>query len=218
MVARHADVDHIGGSRQQVAQCDVGDADEYPTMAQTDAEQHGQQHHEVLQDDEDAEAQEQDGDGAHALLRGLAVLEASGEVVMLQDETAAGAVVDFVTGRGWAERTQDLHGVRSWNVELNLTGVDSVFDAIGLQAIRLRLLRNIRALFRNDLMENIWFDKVNSLLLGSELNKNQRFKICHVLLKWKIPKRSFHNNAIEQRSQTQFLEGHSSSQFSSNQL
>lgn len=111
-------------------------------MTQAHPENHRQQHHEVLQDDEDAEDQEQDGDGADAALRGLAVLEAPGEVVVPQDQAVAGPVVDVWTGRGGAERLQDIHGVNGRSVELNLTGVDSVVDAIGLQAIRLRLLGN----------------------------------------------------------------------------
>ena len=52
-------VHQVGHACEQITERDVGDADVHPALAAPDAGDHGHQHEEVLQDDEDTEEEEE---------------------------------------------------------------------------------------------------------------------------------------------------------------
>lgn len=103
-VARQADVDHVSGAGEQVAEGDVGDADVNPPSAVADAWDDGHQDQQVLQNDEDAQKKEEERGGADAGLAvgGGSVLKAAGVIVMPQDH-----VVE--TGGGRQVRRRGVH-------------------------------------------------------------------------------------------------------------
>lgn len=102
--AGQADVDHVGGAGEQVAQGDVGDADVNPAPAVADARDDGHQDQKVLHNDEDAQKEEEERGSAQAGVavgRG-SVLKAAGVIVMAQDD-----VVE--TGGGRQVGRQGIH-------------------------------------------------------------------------------------------------------------
>ena len=107
--ARHAQVDHVRESSQQVAEADVGDADVDPAAAQPDAKEHGEQDHQVLQDDEDANGQEDGCGRAEPAFPWLPVLQTPRVVVVLQDNAGVVQAVHWGAGCGWAEGVEGLH-------------------------------------------------------------------------------------------------------------
>lgn len=131
LAAGHADVDHIGGAGEEVAECDVGNADVNPTAAVANAGQDSHQHQEVLQNDEDADEKENSHGGTDGVL-GVwygPVLQAARVVVMPQDHMAdpsralawwrgvgGGTVVQMGAGGRRGEEGEDIHG-DDWRIE-----------------------------------------------------------------------------------------------------
>lgn len=88
--ARHADVDHVGDTGEEIAHCDVGNADIKPAATAADAGEDGHQHQQILQDDENTKEEANDHGNAYVGLGVVdgPVLQAASVVIMSENHLA----------------------------------------------------------------------------------------------------------------------------------